>query len=324
MTPARSPEGQESHTPLGRPALDGAVAESAASGTRGPVLSGPPPHRRGPAGDCPSHVSPCPNSGPRSGRPKGTGSLPLPGSWPAQRGVRTARRRTSTCRALPPAAAGQGCGGGAHFSWIPCAHGHGRRSGQICQPWASRPPPVLHGRAGCASGPEGQHPAAASSRQSALPRRAPSGTASFCKYSGGPPSAPGRAGGSVRCRPPQGGRAQPGAHGQRRLPERGPEARARLPGRAPAQAARTPDEASGKRLWSPRFSALPRGVWRCAFGTESWGETRRQRELNLQGWELQAEPRRAVVALRRPEHHGTIPSKRLQAVFAGIPKCTRA
>lgn len=173
---------------------------------------------------------------------------------------------------------GQRSGGGAHFSWIPCAHGHGRRSGQICPPRAPRPSPVLHCRAGRVSGPEGQHPAAASSRQSALPRRAPSGTASFCKYSGGPPSAPGRAGGSVRCRPPQGGRAQPGAHGQRRLPERVPPGPGQAPGtRAPAQAARTPDEASGKRLGSPRFSALPRGVWRCAFGTKSWGEMRRQR-----------------------------------------------
>ena len=56
--PSRSPEGQEWHTPLGRLALDGVVAESAASGTQGPVLPGPPAHRRG------QRASPLPASPP--------------------------------------------------------------------------------------------------------------------------------------------------------------------------------------------------------------------------------------------------------------------
>lgn len=254
-------------------------------------------------------------------RPKDPGPILLPGSRPARRAAPAAKRRTSTRRPLPPTAAAGG--GGTHLPRIPRAHGHGR-SGPVCQLWAPRPPLVGHRRAGRASGPAGQHLVAASSRRSALPSRAPSrralsGTASFCKYSGGPPSAPGRAGGSVRCGPPQGGRAQPGAHGQRRPAERGPRGGAKLPGRAQAQAARTQDEGSGESC-GPRASPHSRSgaaLSRPRLGAGS-GAGAEDPELNLRGWEPQAQP------LALPETGERIPYKRLLAVFTSIPKRSRA
>ncbi|XP_039097996.1 basic proline-rich protein-like [Hyaena hyaena] len=278
VTPARSPEGQESHTPLGRTALDGVVAESAASGTRGPVLSGPPPHRRGPAGDCPSHVSPCPNSGPRSGRPEGN-RLPSSSLDLGPRSAEFGQPGGEPQRAAPslPRLRARAVAGVPIFPGFLARTVTGAEAAKSASPGLRGRPPFSTAAPGAPPAPKGstrRRPAPASRPCPAAPPRAP------------PPSV-----NTAAARPPRPD-AQVGACGAGRRREAAPsrvptasaasqsadpEARARLPGRAPAQAARTPDEASGKRLWSPRFSALARGVWRCAFGTKSWGETRRQR-----------------------------------------------
>lgn len=145
-------------------------AWATATSERGQAL--PPPQLCALSARFPSR---CPDLGPRGAQfrqPRGEPQLASP---------------------LPRTAEGQGGGGGAHFSRIPRAHGHGR-SGHICQPWAPRPPLVTHRRAGRASGPAGQHPVAASSRQSALPRRAPAAAPSLAP----PPSV-----NTVAARPPR-------------------------------------------------------------------------------------------------------------------------
>lgn len=147
-------------------------------------------------------------------------------------------------------------------------------------------------------------------------RRALSGTASFCKYSGGPPSAPGRAGGSVRCGPPQEAapRRVPTARAVR--PSTDPEPGAGLPGREPAHAPRPQDEASGERS-GPRTSPHSRAglaLLRPRLGVASSAGTE-DPELSLWGWEPQARPPGGVVALGLPDTHERISHKRLWAGF---------
>lgn len=267
-------------------------------------------------------ASPAPALGPE--HPKEPVPFLLPGSRPARRAVRAAQSRTSAGHPLPRTAADQGSGGGAHFPRIPSVHRHGR-SGRICRPWAPRPPLVAHGRA---PGPAGQRPVAASSRLSALPRGAPAAAPSLAP----PPSV-----NTVAARPPrpdaQVGACGAGRHTEaapRRVPtaravrpSADPEAGAGLPGREPAHAPRPRDEASGERS-GPRTSPHSRAgsgaaLLRPRLGVASSAGAE-DPELSLRGWEPQARPPGAVVALGLPDTHERISHKRLWAGFTLISK----
>lgn len=132
--------------------------------------------------DAPLSHAPAPNPEPSPG---GHRPLPAAGSRRAQRGSasqeETSDRRPDSPRDSPR---------------TPRAHGHGRGSGQG---WRT---PALHPQAWAPSAPKGapggsQLPPVRPARPCPPPAAAPPGTASPCKYGGGPPSAPGPAGGSV-------------------------------------------------------------------------------------------------------------------------------
>lgn len=190
------------------------------------------PRRRG-ADASLSHLShPSPRiQGPR---PEGNRSLTTAGIPAAA--TRGSDSREENLNAPPRLSRGcrPGRRRGCPFPRLPCAHGHGRGSGQVRQPRAERPTLAVHSYARRSSSPEGQHPVAASSRQSALPCSPSPGRRALPA----PPPPVNTAGpalraGTRRCKCAVRVHAQPAARGLRCPPKRRPRGPHQAPGTRP-------------------------------------------------------------------------------------------